>query len=172
MHDYEELEELSARGAERVVKLYKERASGRKCVVRTIPTAKLHADKLRMLWCKRIELLHRLRGPGLARVNIVFFDGDALYEEFAYAHSFPAMKRLNCEHVASDCAGFCGRYYAGGDLASWLERYPPSTRDLPTQIRLLRELLVGLASLHSVSARTPPLRPFCGSPLCVTDVLR
>ena len=83
MNDYEELEELSARGAERVVKLHKERASGRTCVVRTIPTAKLHADKLRSLWCKRIELLHRLRGPGLARINVVFFDGDALYEEFA-----------------------------------------------------------------------------------------
>ena len=36
-----------------------------------------------MLWCKRIELLCLLRGPGLARVNVVFFDGDALYEEFA-----------------------------------------------------------------------------------------
>ena len=81
--DYEELQTLSAPNAERLVKLYEERKSGRACVVRTIPTTKLHADKLRMLWGKRIELLRRLRGPGLARVNVVFFDGDALYEEFA-----------------------------------------------------------------------------------------
>jgi hypothetical protein len=55
---------------------------------------------------------------------------------------------------------YCVRYYAGGDLASWLKRYPPSTRDLATQIRLLRDLLVGLASLHSVRAQIRRVRLF------------
>ena len=49
---------------------------------------------------------------------------------------------------------FTARYYQGGDLATWLEKFPPSVRELPTQIRLLRDLLVGLASLHSVRARS------------------
>jgi hypothetical protein len=51
--------------------------------VRTIPTARQHAEQTRLLWHKRIALLQRLRGPGLARVNVVFFDSDALHEELA-----------------------------------------------------------------------------------------
>ncbi len=81
--DYEELSTLSTPGADRLVKLCREKATGRTCVVRTIPTAKQHAERTRLLWHKRIALLQRLRGPGLARVNAVFFDSDALHEEFA-----------------------------------------------------------------------------------------